>query len=159
MKSKVLRLMAIILLLSLMGAGCDDNDNRNSDDELIEKEFYKFSDFGCESIFWYMKSEYEQNHYVISSQQELEGYIESGCIPQIDFSKYIVIIGNKRFTTGVSSYDEKVEENNSEIIYTITFLTNITAVAQGVNYHTVIEKPKNWENKNVRVVEFIIDHE
>lgn len=154
----ILKTGILFLLLSLTGAGCEDDDN-DDNGKLIEREFYKFSDFGCENISWHLKSEYEQNHYVISSLQELEGYIESDCTPQIDFSKYIVIIGSKSFTTGVSVYDEKVEENNSEIVYTVTFLTNEATVAQRVNYHVVVEKPTGLENKKIRVVELVIDHE
>ncbi len=155
MRTTPLKISFIFLLLGFMGAGCEKEEAG----EFIEKEFFKFSDFKCENEPWYLESGYMNNHYIITSQQELEKYIESDCTPQIDFTNYTVIIGNKTFSTGIDHYVEKVEENNLEIIYTITFLTNIAAVAQGVNYHVVTEKPTDRKHKNIRVVEIVKDYE
>ena len=120
---------------------------------LIEIQGLKFTDFGCSSAVWYIKPEYSDKHYVINSQQELEKYISINCIPQIDFSKYILLMGVKGFTTGVSQYNEKIEENNIEIVYTITFLTNEATVAQGIAYHSIIEKPS--KPKSIRFEEIV----
>lgn len=46
-----------------------------------------------------------------------------------------------------------------EIIYTITFLTNIAAVAQGVSYHVVTEKPTDRKHKNIRIMEIVKSRE
>jgi hypothetical protein len=149
-------LLLLLLCVVLLGAGCEKNDENG---EFIEKEFFKFSDFGCENKPWRLKSGYENNHYIITSQQEFEKHLESDCIPQIDFTNHTVLIGNKIFSTGIDHYDEKVEENNSEIVYTITFLTNIATVAQGVTYHVVIGNPTDRKNKNIRIVEDVKNHE
>jgi hypothetical protein len=156
MKTAILKISALLLLFSLMGAGCEKEEEAG---EFIEQEFFKFSDFGCENEPWHLKSGYANNYYIITSQQELEKYTESDCIPQIDFANYTVLIGNKMFSTGIDHYDEKVEENNAEIVYTVTFYTNIAAVAQGVTYHVVIENPTGRKNKNVRIVEDVKDQE
>ena len=136
----------------MLGVGCE---KKEKNEEFTEKEFFKFSDFGCEDIPWYIKPGYANNHYVITTQQELEKHIEINCIPQIDFDKYFVVIGSKSFTTGVSIVDEKVEENNIEVIYTITFLTNNAAVALGLSYHIVIKKTVNKSDKNIEILEII----
>ena len=156
MKTTILKISFIFLLFGLIGAGCEKNDEI---EKFTEKEFFKFSDFGCANEPWHLMPEYVNNHYVITSQQELEKYIESDCIPQIDFANYTVIIGNKMFSTGIDHYDEKVEENNVEIVYTVTFLTNIAAVAQGVTYHVIIENPTGRKNKNILIVEDVKDQE
>jgi hypothetical protein len=77
-------------------------------------------------------------------------------MPQIDFNEYVVIIGSKSFSTGVSLFDEKVEENNKKIVYTITFLTDLTMVASGAKYHAVLKKPS--DKKEIKVVEIVKDH-
>ena len=125
------------MLACFVGAGCEKEDKTG---EFSSKELFKFSDFGCENLIWNFKAGYSNNYYVINSQQELNIYISSDCNPQIDFNKYFVIIGSKSFTTGVSLLDEKVEENNKEIVFTISFLTHLTTVAQGIKYHAVIKK-------------------
>ena len=153
LKTSFILLLPIAIGISLMGAGCEKEEEAG---EFIEKEFFKFSDFGCEYEPWHLKPGYVNNHYIITSQQELEKYINSDCIPQIDFNEYFVIIGSKGFSTGVSLFDEKVEENNKKIVYTITFLTDLTMVASGAKYHAVIKKPSN--KKEIKVVEIIKDH-
>jgi hypothetical protein len=157
MKTKRLKLLTVFLLLLplcvvLLGAGCEKDEEIGI---FSEKEFLKFSDFGCENSVWNFKAGYSNNYYTINSQQELSNYININCIPQINFNEYFVIIGSKSFTTGVSLFDEKVEENNKEIVYTITFLTDDTFVASGAKYHAVIKRPS--EKKEIRVVEIVKD--
>ncbi|SHI82159.1 hypothetical protein SAMN05444280_106116 [Tangfeifania diversioriginum] len=157
MKTKKIELLASFLLLlpicaALLMSGCE----KEEDEELTEIELLKFSDFGCENYTWNFKPGYSNNYYIINSQQKLSVYINSDCMPQIDFNEYVVIIGSKSFTTGVSLFEEKVEENNKKIVYTITFLTDLTTVASGAKYHTVIKKPSN--KKEIKVVEIVKDH-
>ena len=157
MKTKKLKLLARFLLLlplcvALFGSGCE----KEEDEELTEIELLKFSDFGCENYSWNFKPGYYDNYFVISSQQELSNYINSDCTPQIDFNEYVVIIGSKSFTTGVSLFEEKVEENNKKIVYTITFLTDFTMVASSAKYHAVIKKTS--DKKEIKVIEIVKDH-
>jgi hypothetical protein len=72
------------------------------------------------------------------------------CTVQIDFSNYTLLIGSKTFSTGASLYDEKVEENNSEIVYTVTFLEGYTQSTSVVNYYVIIE---NSSGKDIRIEE------
>lgn len=156
MKTTVLKISIIFLLLSLMGAGCEKDEEI---EKFTEKEFFKFSDFGCENEPWHLKSEYVNNHYIITSQQEFEKYIESDCTPQIDFTKYLVIVGSKSFTTGASIYKENVEENATKLVLTITFLKNISTVAIGLSYHVVIKRKLGENDKSVEVIEIVKEHE
>jgi hypothetical protein len=157
MENIILKTAIGFLVLFMMGTGCEKEKEKDPG-EFTEKQILKFSDFGCSNIF--LKPAYIRNyhnHYVVTSQKSLEKYTytTSDCIPQIDFSKYIVIIGSRGFSTGVSLYNEKAEENNVEIVYTVTFLTNDATVALGIQYHAVIEKPSG--QKNIRVVEIVKD--
>ena len=158
MKAKFLRLVTIFLLLLplcvvLLGAGCDDDN----DGEYTEIEFFKFSDFGCENDnSWSLNDGYEDENYIVTSQQEFDKIVNMECSPQIDFLSYTILAGSKQFSNGVSIYEEKVEENNSEIVYTVTFLTDDSTVALKVSYYVIIKKTSA---KNIRIVEVVKETE
>jgi hypothetical protein len=146
MKSNILKISVFVLLVALVGC--------KKDDKFVEKEFLKFSDFGCDNGL-YLKPNYVGHYYIISTMPELQEHVMSDCIPTIDFTKYVVLIGIKSFTTGASLYSEKVEESETEIVYTVTFDAFETTVPMGVPYHVVIEKSKDSGHKNIRIVELI----
>jgi hypothetical protein len=154
MEKIILKIAIGFLFLFITGAGCEREEDPG---EFTEKQILKFSDFGCSDVLWHFKPGYSNTHYIVNSQQELEKYITGDCIPQIDFSKYILIIGHRINTTGIARVDEKLEENNSEVVYTISILKNIAQVAQGISYHAIIEKPS--AQKNIRVEVIVKDHE
>ncbi|MGQ7868297.1 hypothetical protein [Sunxiuqinia sp. sy24] len=158
MKTISLKIGTFLMLFALMGAGCE-KENTIENEDLMPVEVFKFSDFGCENIPWHLKQGYANNHYVITSQQELEKYVEIDCSPQIDFTKYIVILGSKSFTTGATIYSESVEESSSKTKYTITFLTDISTVAIGLSYHVVIKKTLGEDVKNIEVIEYVKQEE
>lgn len=140
----ILSALSFVLLI-IFCIGCEKEEVFN------ELELKKFSDFGCEAIIWYLKPGNTKNHYVINSQSELDNILETDCQPQIDFDKYTLIVGTKSFTTGATLQEENILESNSEITYTITFLTDISMIAMGVRYHAIIEKNR----KKINVVEIV----
>ncbi|MGQ1786522.1 hypothetical protein [Saccharicrinis sp. GN24d3] len=152
MQHTIFKILSFLLLPVLMGAGCQKE--YLEEDVLIPAEFYKFADFGCEHHIWHLKMGHTNNYYIINSQEELEKYITTDCLPQIDFSEYIIILGSKSFAAGASLLHEKVEANNEELVYTVTFLTDNSAVAAGAKYHIVVPMPYN---KDIKVVEVIKD--
>jgi hypothetical protein len=137
-----------LLLLIFTVNGCKKEKGPG---EFTEKQFFRFSDFGCMSVSY--EPEYKNNQYLVTSQADLETILTNDCTPQIDFNKYFVLIGHKGFTTGASIDEEKVEENSEEIVYTITFVTNATTAAQDIYYHVVIELPA--VQKTIRIVEAV----
>jgi hypothetical protein len=148
----------LFFLMVLSGTSCKKEDPGL----LVEKQILKFTDFECSNVSWQFKPGFSgvaPNYYIASSQQELEKYITINCIPQIDFSRYVVLLGQRGFATGVSLYDEKLEENNTEIVYTVTFMTQLTLVAQPIQYYAIIELPSDNMRKSIRVEEIIKDHE
>lgn len=151
MKKIISRMGLIILLLMMVRAGCE---KIYENEEYSDVEYFKFSDFGCESgNSWYLKTDYVGKNYIITSQQKFEECIAIECNPQIDFSSYVLLIGVKQFNSGASLSDEKVQENNSEIVYTVTFKEDISTVALGIPYHAIIRKPLN--GKSIRIVEIV----
>lgn len=156
MKSKKIILFNFVILILFAISGCQEDEKPEESGEFIEIDFLKFSDFGCENSQLNLKSEFTENHYVITSNSELEYYLRMDCIPQIDFSEYFLIIGVKRFTTGASILDEKAEENNTEIVYTVTFQTDATFFPTPLKYHAIINSSSSL--KNIRIEEIVIDY-
>jgi len=113
-------------------------------------EIKKITDFGCDDCYLLLKPEYSNDtYYVIYSENDFTKYTTSENIPSIDFEKYFLIIGVKRFNTGAEILKEKAKTNNIEIVYYVTFLKHISTVALGIGYHAFIEKPV--KEKAVRV--------
>ncbi len=91
-----------------------------------------------DDFIWQLKTEFQNNYFIFNSEKELKKHISYNCSPEIDFSKYIIIIGSKGFVSGASLMSEIVEENNHELIYMLTFSASYTMVASDVKYHIVI---------------------
>lgn len=136
-------------MMLILGNGCiKKNENGN----YSELDYFKFSDFGCQNDNQWSLSTNGVN-YIISSQEGFDEHLIVECNPIIDFESYTLLVGNKQFSTGVSIYSEKVKENNSEVIYEVTFLTDDTYVAQVINYHVIINKPLN--GKTIRITAIV----
>ena len=118
-------------------------------------EIKKITDFGCDDCYLLLKPEYSNDtYYVIYSEDNFTKYtkyIPDENIPSIDFEKYFLIIGAKWFGTGAEILEEKAETNNIEIVYHVTFLTNISTVALGISYHAFIEKPVKEKAVHVEI--------
>lgn len=155
MKIFIIKTGIFIFLLLMIGSSCERNKKEGLYEEI---EFLKFSDFGCGNDYsWYLNTQYGDGNFVITSIKDFEKYVTIDCNPQIDFSNYTLLIGVKQFNSGASLYEEKVEENNSELVYTIIFLKDISTVVVGINYHVLIKKPS--KDKNIRIVEIVKETE
>lgn len=152
MKTQIVKIGFLLIMLLLFGLGCNKDIQ---DGKYSEIDFQKFSDFGCpNNTPWHLNPSYKGEIYLLKSKQEFEKCVTIDCNPNIDFSNYNVLVGRKPFTTGASIYDEKVETNGSELVYTITILRDETTVPLGVKYYVIIKKPS--KAINIRVEHIII---
>ena len=152
---KILFLCGIIVLTAF---SCEKDKENVEAGDLEPIDIKEITDFGCDNCSITLKSEYVNNgYYVIYSENGFNKYVQyvtGENIPSIDFNKYFLIIGVKQFTSGAEILQEKAEENNIEIVYYVTFLTDDSTVAVGVGYHAFLEKP--IKEKAVRI-EMIIE--
>ena len=138
-----------MLTIIIISGGCEDNFD---DSEYTEIEFFKFSDFGCDSDSqWSLNRDYRDELNIITSQTEFDKIVDPECSPQIDFTKYVVLAGMRGFSTEAYFYDEKVEENNSTIVYTVTFSVTEATRPSVVFYYVIINKPAG--KKKIKFVE------
>ena len=143
--ASILCMLAIIII----SGGCEDNFD---DSEYTEIEFFKFSDFGCDNDNqWSLNHDYRDELNIINSQTEFDKIIDIECSPQIDFSKYVVLAGMRGFSTYAFFHDEKVEENNSTIVYTVSFAVTDATSLSAVSYYVIIDKPTG--KKKIKFVE------
>ncbi|NOU61070.1 hypothetical protein [Marinifilum caeruleilacunae] len=144
--------------LGLLLSACDINNEEELaksvpiESELEEIDFLKFSDFGCENAEWYANPELSDTFRIVNSIEELDRYIRINCIPQIDYSRYSLIIGNQFYPHGMEFIDEKVEESNSRIVYTLTYrkYESLIFEVSNINYHFVVKTPP--QQKKLEVV-------
>jgi len=138
-KTYQIKVSLSLLILFLIGLGCTKIAENK---EFREIDFLKFSDFGCPSNTpWHLNPTFNGELYFITSRQEFEECISIDYNPNIDFSNYSLLVGRKHFTSGAALLDEKVETNDSKLLYTVTFLIDETTVAIGVRYYAIIPKP------------------
>jgi len=151
---KIILLCGIIVLTAF---SCEKE--KEDADDLEPIEIKKITDFGCDDCSIILKPEYVNNgYYMIDSENDFNKYVKYATgenIPSIDFEKYFLLIGTKSIEGGGSITDEKAEENNIEIIHTITITRDDTHIAGiTLKYHAFLEKP--IKEKAVRV-EIIIE--
>ena len=143
--SKILFLFGIVTLTAF---GCED------DGEFEQIEFKKITDFDCNDCSISLKSEYFNNdYYIIRSEESFLKYVDGVNIPVIDFNKYILIIGHKILSTDASVINEKVEENNIEILYTVSIRKNDATIPTAVIYYVFIEKANSGKDISVKFEE------
>ena len=136
---KMKKYLILCISVFFLVLGCEENIDKGESQLLQIK---KITDFGTEQSRISLKPEYiNGNYYVIESESEFTKYVTGENLPSIDFDNYFLIIGVRQFTSGASIVEEKAEENNVEIIYTVTFQTDATTVALGLLYHAFISKP------------------
>ena len=132
--SKILFLCGIIVFTAF---SCDKENTDTG--EFAPITIKKITDFDCDDCYLSLKPEYiNDTYYVIYTESDFTKYVTGENIPSIDFEKYFLIIGTKQFTSGAKILEEKAEENNVEIVYYVTFLTDDSTVALRVGYHAFL---------------------
>ncbi|NOQ27827.1 MAG: hypothetical protein GQ564_20895 [Bacteroidales bacterium] len=146
--NKILFLSGIILFTAF---SCEEEKDDPAD--YVPIEIKKITDFGCEDCYITLKQNYiDDTCYVIYTENEYNDYIEyvtGENPPTINFEKYFLIIGLKRFLTAAEIKEEKAEESDAEIVFTVTINVYDYLAPKGVDYHAFLERP--IEEKNVRI--------
>ena len=131
MNMKILKFIALLLILAGSLASCKDKAD-NSGDTLIEIPLKKYSleEASCQ----WTNLNYNASVIIVNSVEELNKYVicTAGSYPAIDFSKYTLLLTGGGTTNGVSNIDAvftQVAVNQYSLKVTIHL--NLTTVAQG----------------------------
>ncbi len=98
--------------------------------------------YGC-SDTRYMEVDLSEDYALVRSQEEFESLVTGeGCSPEIDFTKYDLVIGKKGLTSGNTSIDYELGYtcNPGELLLQVTFNQNGFTEAPNITYHALIPK-------------------
>ncbi|AVR44250.1 hypothetical protein C7S20_02665 [Christiangramia fulva] len=133
-----MKIRLIAISLSFLILACSEGENcTNRELNITSLE----NEYGCTNT---KNSDIEisEGYKIIRNQTEFEALNFGNCDPEIDFSKYDLIIGKYQLTTGNNSIDYDLVENcqTKNLILKIAFNQNETAEAPNVTYHALIPK-------------------
>ena len=142
MKNRFLFLSLLFIIFA-----CSEDDNcSNSKLNLTSLE----DEYGCTNIK-NSNIEISEDYKIIRNQVDFENLNLENCNPEIDFSKYDLIIGKYQLTTGNNSIDYNLFENcqNNNLILKITFNQNEATEAPNVTFHALIPKLENNQSISI----------
>ncbi|MBG8556001.1 hypothetical protein [Hymenobacter guriensis] len=113
----------------------------------LEKEY------GCTNTPRQLSVALSQTYTIIRSQAEFEQQVTGECRPQIDFTKYDLVIGNQGSTSGSSTitYSYQRECETGQLQLSVLFTPGMTNDAPILTYHALVPKLAPTETVSVRV--------
>ncbi|WP_426490933.1 hypothetical protein [Hymenobacter sp. 102] len=113
----------------------------------LEKEY------GCGDTRRQLSVDLNQTYTIIRNQPDFDRLVTGNCHPQIDFTKYDLVIGNKGTASGSSSisYAYKQECETGRRHLQVTFTAGMTNDAPILTYHALVPKLAAQETVHVDV--------
>ncbi|MET4107075.1 hypothetical protein [Hymenobacter sp. UYP22] len=113
----------------------------------LEKEY------GCGDTRRQLSISLNQTYTIIRTQADFDRLVTGSCHPQIDFTKYDLVIGNKGSTSGSSSiaYAYHRECETGKLHLQVTFTAGMTNDAPILTYHVLVPKLAAQETVHVDV--------
>ena len=130
---RYLLLFSILITIGLIS--CKDEPCEDIKLNLTSLE----SEYGCTSTASQMEITGSDNILIITNQSDFEANIGGSCLPTIDFSKYILLIGKQALTNGLESITyELIDDCDGENYdFNVNLKMNATTVAPVVTYHSL----------------------
>lgn len=141
MKNKFLSILLFLIF------ACSEDDNcSNNELNLTSLE----NEYGCTNTK-NSNVDISEDYQIIRNQIDFETLNLENCNPEIDFSKYDLIIGKYQLTRGNNSINYELVENcqNNNLILKVTFDQNEATVAPNVTYHALVPKLKNEQSVSI----------
>lgn len=147
--------MLLLGITVIASFSCEDEKANPSDYTLMEIK--KIDDFGCNDCIIDLHYEYmvRDTSYLIYSENDFNKFVKYRIVenpPLVDYEKYFLIIGIKKFEHGAELIAEKAKENSFDIVYTVTIQKLGYDVPTAVIYYAFLEKPKVEKNVRIEVV-------
>ena len=129
---------------------CSPNDPEPCDTLLDVKSLE--SEYGCENTKHLIDIALNDTFKIIRSQSSFDSLVSGTCKPQIDFTKYDLVIGKKRLISGnqAITYELVRDCKTNRFMLTVTFIQNEATVAPNITYHALVPKLKS--NETIEVV-------
>ncbi|TGE08289.1 hypothetical protein [Hymenobacter fodinae] len=113
----------------------------------LEKEY------GCTDSRRQLSIGLDQTYTIIRNQADFDKLVTGSCHPQIDFTKYDLVIGNKGTASGSSSiaYTYARECETGQLKLRVKFTQGMTNDAPILTYHALVPKLAPQETVQVDV--------
>ena len=141
-------ILIIILLCSLYA--CID-EKEKCEDELLSTRHFE-TEFGCENTRFDLQIDLHNEYTIIRSKNTYDNNVTGICHPEIDFSKYDLVIGSQ--STGNFNdtilYDYRRVCPNMDLTLTIDVIQLYITMPSTVTYHALI--PKLGDEESIDII-------
>ena len=140
-------IFTLILLSSL--TSCKKNDCNEK--MLTTKNFE--SDYGCQSTKYSLAVDLQNSAKIIRSKEAYDSEVSGPCHPDIDFSKFDLVIGKQSSGNENDTilYDYRSACPNNEATLTIDIIQSLATRPDNVVYHAIIGKLGDEESLKIIV--------
>ena len=137
-----------IILLSILASCKKDNCN----EVILTAEHFE-SEYGCENTKYSLEIIRQNNGKIIRSKAEYDAQIIGPCHPDIDFSRYDLVIGSQSSSNEIDTifYDYRSACPNNELTLTVDIIQSLTTRPDNVVYHALIPKLGDEETLHIIV--------
>ena len=111
------------------------------------------SDYGCENTKYSLVVDLQNNGKIIRSKEAYDTEVTGTCHPDIDFSKYDLVIGKQSSGNENDTiiYDYRYACPNNELTLTVDIIQSDATRPDNVVYHAIIPKLGDEETLNIIV--------
>lgn len=137
-----------ILLLCILSS-CKKNDCN----EVIYPKKHLESDYGCSDTRHSLIVNLQNSASIIRSKADYDNEVTGVCHPEIDFSKYDLVIGAQSSGNEVDTilYDYRNMCPDDELTLTVEIVQSAAATPDNVVYHAIVPKLGDEETLHVLV--------
>jgi hypothetical protein len=137
-----------IILLSVLSS-CKKND---CTEEILSAKHLE-SDYGCENTKYNLVIDLQNNAKLIRSKEAYDTEVTGPCHPDIDFSKYDLVIGKQSSGNENDTilYDYRSTCPDNQPTLTVDIIQSLTTRPDNVVYHAIIPKLGDEETLSIIV--------
>jgi hypothetical protein len=141
----------VLALLFTSCATCEGDKEPCADTALPTTSLEK--EYGCTDSRRQLSINLDQTYTIIRNQADFDKLVTGSCHPQIDFTKYDLVIGNKGSASGSSSiaYTYARECQTGQLKLQVKFTQGMTNDAPILTYHALVPKLAPQETVQVDV--------
>jgi hypothetical protein len=128
---------------------CKKND---CDEKILTTKHFE-SDYGCQSTKYNLVVDLQNSAKIIRSKEAYDTEVSGPCHPDIDFSKFDLVIGKQSSGNENDTilYDYRSACPNNEATLTIDIIQSLAARPDNVVYHAIISKLGDEETLKIIV--------
>jgi hypothetical protein len=111
------------------------------------------AEYGCINTKYQMNIALNNTFQVIKTQSQFNSLVTGTCMPNIDFTRYDLIIGKKGLLNGNKNISYALVRDcpNNKMTLNVSIQNDLTATAPNITYHALVPKLNPTEQVMVNV--------